>query len=208
MNDQNNVPTVNVPFATNGHVPHPIYATSYSPTSQPLNGVQNMTGLKYVLLFVAFVIAIAAGVFCLVRGSASGAPSTADSSKKADAVVVVGSQPSGSTQNRMLNIGWDGTTSAPVASVPTMPPATTTVQLTVMSGRLTTGSTPRLLLNSHKDYKDPACVTIVLEGPAVAGRTTSQFLGKTIKATGVPGDYQGRKQVVVTDPMALSAVPQ
>jgi ssDNA-binding Zn-finger/Zn-ribbon topoisomerase 1 len=63
-----------------------------------------------------------------------------------------------------------------------------------------------LLLNSMKEYKDPACQTVAIDlekCPIYQHAILKKCIGLTVQATGRKSDYNGRPQLVVTNPRAV-----
>lgn len=61
----------------------------------------------------------------------------------------------------------------------------------------------RVLLNSNKNFKADDNMTVVIETakvPEASGWDPKTMKGKTVKASGVISQYQGKPQLVVTDP--------
>jgi len=64
-----------------------------------------------------------------------------------------------------------------------------------------------LFLNDRRDYRAEGVFTVVIDVEAVpeyAGVTPRSLVGKTVEATGVVGDYQGRPEVWVRDATKLT----
>ncbi len=84
------------------------------------------------------------------------------------------------------------------------------VQFLVQAGRMF-GERMRLLLNSESDYRSKRNFTVVMEATALSGPwgniDLADLQGKTIRARGTIGVYNGVKQLVIETPEQLQIVP-
>jgi len=64
-----------------------------------------------------------------------------------------------------------------------------------------------VFLNDQRDWRAPGVFTVVIDAEAVpeyGGVQPRSLVGKTVEATGVVGEYQGRPELWVRDPAKLT----